>query len=486
MGFGRALVTISGLALAGMVIGCEGGLKYHPMDGGADVVDAAKGDAPEPPAGNSGGVVGSGTGGSSVSSGGTGVGPVTGTGGTALGTGGSPGASGGSSSTGGGAGGGAPGGATVTGSGGLDVPVSSGGATGIGGRPGTATGGGSGGPVSSGGMMVIGGRPGTATGGAGSGGTVGSGGDPGTGGSSCQPKPRDCTSSLDNDCNGTPDNSENAHCKCKSGTAQACGNSGQAGIGICRAGSQTCQLSTDKTTSDWGTCSGAVTPKARDCTSSADNDCNGTVDSQETASCKCQVGTTQPCQGNSTSPAKGICKYGTQTCSASSDKTTSSWSTSCVGSVGPKTRDCASTVDNDCSGTADNLECYGTTVVAGTVTCGGGEGKKQCSASSGCGWVPRVDNPAGSCGNPGAGNYYMTCDGPNDCPGGVCCSHFNGFFSGGLTCYGGNQSGIGGCPPDDTEAYALVCDPLNDKCPAGYHCLPLTDATAYWALCVAN
>ena len=154
--------------------------------------------------------------------------------------------------------------------------------------------------------------------------------------------------------------------------------------------------------------------------------------------------------------------------------------------MGPKTRDCASTADNDCSGTADNLECYGTTVVAGTVTCGGGEGKKQCSASSGCGWVPRVDNPAGSCGNPGAGNYYMTCDGPNDCPGGVCCSHFNGFFSGGLTCYGGNQSGIGGCPPDDTETYALVCDPLNDKCPAGYHCVALTDATAYWALCIAN
>lgn len=388
----------------------------------------------------------------------------TATGGTTLGIGGSAGSPEMGSSTGGAVGGsagtGALGGATVTGSGGSNMPVSSGGTKGIGGQAGAA-------------ISGSGGR--------------GSGGVSGTGGALCQPTPRDCTSSLDNDCNGTPDNLENAHCKCKAGTAQACGNSGQAGIGICKAGSQNCELSGDKTASDWGACSGAVMPKSRDCTSSADNDCNGTADSQETSFCKCKVGETQPCQGASTSPAKGICKYGSQTCTASGDKTASSWTTSCVGSVGPKTRDCASTADNDCSGTPDNQDCYGTTIISGTVTCGGGEGKKQCSASSGCGWTPRVDNPAGSCGNPGSGNYYMTCDGPNDCPGGVCCSHFNGFFSGGVTCFGGNQSGIGGCPPDDTEFYALVCDPLNDKCPAGYHCeAHPTYPTDYWATCVAN
>lgn len=413
---------------------------------------------------------GSGPGGSASSAGGssgragTGATLGTSTGGMTQMPSGSGGTTGSTVSTGGVAGAAAPGGATVPGSGGVGTSANSGGTTGIGGQSGTTTGGA----------------------GAAAGGTVGSGGVSGTGGASCQPKPRDCTSSLDNDCNGTADNQENAHCKCKAGTAQACG-SPQVGIGICKAGSQSCELSSDKTTSDWAACTGAITSKARDCTSSADNDCNGTADSQETSYCKCTVGMTEPCQGNSTSPAVGICKYGTQSCIASSDKSTSSWSTSCVGSVGPKTRDCASITDNDCNGTPDNQDCYGTTVIAGTVTCGGGPGKRQCSTVGGCGWTPRVDNPAGSCGNPGSGNYWMTCDGPNDCSGGVCCAHFNGFFSGGVTCFAGNQSGIGGCPPDDTEFYSLVCDPLNDKCPAGYHCVPHpNDPTNYWADCTAN
>jgi len=435
------------------------------------------------------------------------------------------------------------GGAPLTGSGGAGGPASSGGAPGTGGRSPTGSGGSGGGVI------------------AGTGGAPGTGGAQGTGGAACQPKPRDCTSALDNDCNGKPDKQETAtcacavgdtqpcgthsgkdgmgickagtqtctasadkttsawgqcngsvgpstrnctssvdndcngtpdsqeltYCACSSGGTQSCGmHAGKDGIGVCKAGTQTCAASADKTTSAWGQCNGSVGPGARDCTSAADNDCNGTADKQETSSCACAVGTSQPCGTHPGKDGVGICKAGSQTCTASADKTTSTWG-QCNGSIGPATQVCTSTADNDCNGTPDIQDCYGTTVVAGTVTCGGGPGKKQCSASVGCGWTPRVDNPAGSCGNPGSGNYYMTCDGPNDCPGGVCCAHGSGFISGGLTCYAGNQSGVGGCPPDDSETYVPVCDPLNDKCPAGYHCVfSPTSPTNYWAQCMTN
>jgi hypothetical protein len=452
-----------------------------PMDiGAADraLLDTASSDLPvsnatDLPMPGTGGMIGTDGGGSGGTSG---LGSVAGTGGSgASASGGGSSGAGGITST-GGDGGKATGGATGT-------AGDSGGSSGAGGITST---GGNGGKATGGATGTDGGSVGGTTGAGGLTGIGGSGGQA-TGGATCQPKRRDCTSSLDNDCNGTPDNQETAYCKCKAGTAQECDRPAEAGTGICKAGSQSCTVSGDKTTSDWSSCSGAVTAKTRDCTSALDDDCNGTPDNQETVYCACKVGATQSCRGDSTSPPTGICRYGTQTCTASSDRLTSNWGTTCPGAVGPQTRDCTSSLDNDCNGTPDNQDCYGTTIIAGTVTCGGGSGKKQCDTAGGCGWTPRVDNPAGSCGNPGGGKYWMNCDGPNDCPGGVCCSHFNGFSSGGVNCYPGNQSGIGGCPPDDSETYGLVCDPLDDKCPSGYHCeAHPTYPTSYWAECVRN
>src|SRR5204863_295340 len=96
-----------------------------------------------------------------------------------------------------------------------------------------------------------------------------------------EPKLRDCGSALDNDCNGSPDNTADAECQCPTeGQKQACGtHPGLDGKGICSAGTQTCKGGS------WSTCTGSRGPAARDCTSSADNDCDGQPDNAISGCC---------------------------------------------------------------------------------------------------------------------------------------------------------------------------------------------------------
>ena len=85
--------------------------------------------------------------------------------------------------------------------------------------------------------------------------------------------------------------------------------------------------------------------KARDCTSSLDNDCNGTPDNQD-STCVCPSGTSGPCPGNNNPP----CKSGTRTCILSADKTSTAWSTTCVGQVLPAAADtCSRGNDANCN-----------------------------------------------------------------------------------------------------------------------------------------
>lgn len=91
-----------------------------------------------------------------------------------------------------------------------------------------------------------------------------------------EPTTRDCTTSVDMNCNGTPDNQE-AECQCAGGGApgatRACNtHPGQDGIGQCVAGSQTCVAS--GATSTWSGCSGDVGPQTEQC-DGVDRDCNG-------------------------------------------------------------------------------------------------------------------------------------------------------------------------------------------------------------------
>lgn len=93
-----------------------------------------------------------------------------------------------------------------------------------------------------------------------------------------EPMARDCGSTVDNDCNGQPDQGETA-CNCAGGVAQgktaACTVAGQ--LGECAKGAWTCMPSADKQTGVFGPCGGPK-PAAKDCKSALDNDCNGISD----------------------------------------------------------------------------------------------------------------------------------------------------------------------------------------------------------------
>jgi hypothetical protein len=161
---------------------------------------------------------------------------------------------------------------------------------------------------------------------------------------------RDCTSSSDNDCDGLPDNTIDLVCTCASGGTQPCGaHPGNDGNGPCKAGSQTCVVAADKTSSTWGVCSGSVGPAKSDtCVQGNDNNCSGTAND----GCLCVNSvTTRKC---------GYCNDGSQTCV---DGTVGSYTT-CAGATGqPFT---ALTLQNGWTGAA-----FGTANVAAALDCSG-------------------------------------------------------------------------------------------------------------------
>lgn len=157
------------------------------------------------------------------------------------------------------------------------------------------------------------------------------------------PGQRDCSSADDNDCDGSPDNTPDEACQCEVGNQRACDeHPGLDGYGRCRAGSQTCTLSEDRTTSDWSECSGSVGPLSDDtCDPGNDDNCNNEVNE----GCPCVNGDTQAC-GHAT---VGICERGVSTCE------NSVWGP-CEGNVEPEPRDCSSPLDNDCDGSDDDTK----------------------------------------------------------------------------------------------------------------------------------
>jgi hypothetical protein len=130
---------------------------------------------------------------------------------------------------------------------------------------------------------------------------------------------------IDNDCDGQVDEG----CNCVNGSTQTCytGPPGTQGIGICKAGTQTC------TSGNWGSCTGQVVPGVEVCDGS-DNDCDGTSDEGN------------PGGGASCSTGKlGICATGTQKCQ--------SGTLSCSQNQQPINEVCNNSQDDDCDGQTD-------------------------------------------------------------------------------------------------------------------------------------
>jgi hypothetical protein len=78
---------------------------------------------------------------------------------------------------------------------------------------------------------------------------------------------------LDADCDGQLN--DNPVCVCAPGTSQSCytGRAGTRGVGVCVAGTETCNA----TGTQWGACTGEVTPQQELCSTVGDDDCDGEI-----------------------------------------------------------------------------------------------------------------------------------------------------------------------------------------------------------------
>ncbi|HVV86968.1 MAG TPA: MopE-related protein [Kofleriaceae bacterium] len=201
----------------------------------------------------------------------------------------------------------------------------------------------------------------------------------GTGFGACggevDPRAEICGNGLDDDCDGVIDNG----CVCVPGTQSACydGANGTVGVGVCRAGTQTCNA----TGTGFGACTNEVVPSVDVCGDGIDNDCDGVAD----RNCACAPTTTQACYpGPAGTLGVGICAAGNQTCNL-----TGTAYGACTGAVTPRAEICGNGLDDDCDGVADEgcvcapgsqRPCYGGPAgTAGVGTCA--VGLQTCNAT---------------------------------------------------------------------------------------------------------
>jgi hypothetical protein len=195
------------------------------------------------------------------------------------------------------------------------------------------------------------------------------------------PEARDCTSTADNDCDGRPDNTIDTVCTCRVGAVEACNTHPQDGIGICRPGSRTCVASANGASSSFGSCTGAVGPATRNCTSAADNDCDGRPDNTIDAVCACEIATVRACQTHPGLDNIGRCRAGQQLCVAGPSNSSAAYA-ACAGAVGPAAADSCTVLGDD--GTCDGVENGGCDCVVpqGNAGCSDTPAASLCSAGT--------------------------------------------------------------------------------------------------------
>ncbi len=192
---------------------------------------------------------------------------------------------------------------------------------------------------------------------------------------------------VDRLCDGAP----SAGCTCIGGSTRTCydGPMGTSGVGVCRAGTQTC--SADGVS--WGACTGQVLPGPAVC-DGIDHLCNGAPNT----GCACVPGAMQSCyDGPSGTVGVGLCREGTQSCVAGPGGVGSAWGP-CTGDVIPAANTCDG-IDRRCDGQpyagcvcvpgATRL-CYsGPSGSAGVGLCRAGQ--QACvSGATGPGWGPCI------------------------------------------------------------------------------------------------
>jgi len=129
---------------------------------------------------------------------------------------------------------------------------------------------------------------------------------------------------------------------CQTGQQQSCysGPEGTAGVGVCLAGTQTCDDA-----GVWGACLGEVLPQAEVCATQGDDDCDG-LTNEDGPDCACDPGSTVECySGPPSTKNQGICQAGTQACNDNGIGYGP-----CTGEVLPAVEDCGTPADEDCDG----------------------------------------------------------------------------------------------------------------------------------------
>ena len=188
------------------------------------------------------------------------------------------------------------------------------------------------------------------------------------------PAPRDCDSSLDNDCDGKPDDAE---CSCSLGppvATQPCFDfpaPAIAGKGACKAGIQACEAVEGGAQTTWGPCVGEVGPAGQDtCEPGNDDNCDG-IANDVPGGCACTDGAQETC--GDAFGAKGACAAGNTTCA------NGTWG-AC--DVQPQSEDtCDPGNDANCDGTPN--EGCDTCLNGQAASCGNcGTGTKVCNGGN--------------------------------------------------------------------------------------------------------